>query len=283
MVVRGHHDQTSATLQQIITMLASPHIANTTTPMDTVANTSIQAVSAPPADTSEVTIPSNGSRISSSSSALRIVTSIQTKRCPVACNCQCHISSRYQTPRWISAIIGSLFYASHHTPALDVKPCNSKTCVRSEPSSSLSLTYYFPTWMMRSALVYSSWGNLSGRNSSWMVRMPREIPDYQLCWTLIKMGDKEGMKQLLLRKQLSPWDVDSEGYSVLSVSETNECFMVKSKCKYSQAVQHAVRFSQFEVCSLLLIAGSDWHLKDWLGMYVSSCPFSRMTVVETNV
>lgn len=158
-----------------------------------------------------------GSKISTTQS-IRITTSIPYKRCDSACFCQCHVRTRYQSPTWLSAVVGTLFYSSTSTPALNVRPCNTKTCLRSKSAPSLRLTYYFPAWMMKTALVYSTWGNLGGTNSSWMIKMPREVPLKSPCWRYLHKRNEVAIKQLLVSRQMSPFDVDPNGFSVLYVS-----------------------------------------------------------------
>ncbi|OAL53438.1 hypothetical protein IQ07DRAFT_360737 [Pyrenochaeta sp. DS3sAY3a] len=155
-----------------------------------------------------------GSEISTTQS-IRITTSIPYKRCDSACFCQCHKRTRYQSPTWLSAVVGTLFYSSTSTPALNMRPCNTKTCLRSKSAPSLRLTYYFPAWMMKTALVYSTWGNLGGRNSSWMIKMPREVSLKSPCWRYLHKRNEVAIKQLLVSRQMSPFDVDPNGFSVL--------------------------------------------------------------------
>jgi hypothetical protein len=148
---------------------------------------------------------------------IRITTSVPLKRCDPSCNCQCHARTRYQSPRWLSAVVGSLFYASTNPPTLDKRPCNSTKCFRPQQTNSVRFTYYFPTWMMRSAIVYSLWANLDGENASWFVRMPREIPEASDCWFHIHHGNEDAIKQLLQHRRISPFDIDSNGDSLLVV------------------------------------------------------------------
>lgn len=154
----------------------------------------------------------------SSNQSIRITTSIPYKRCDPTCSCQCHVHTRYQSPPWLSAVVGTLFYSSTRPPALNVRPCNTKTCLRSTSAPRLRLTYYFPTWMMKSALVYSTWGNLGGTNSSWMIRMPREVSLSSPCWRYLHKRNEEAIRHLVVSRQMSPYDVDTNGFSVLYVS-----------------------------------------------------------------
>lgn len=154
----------------------------------------------------------------STSQQVRVTMSVPIKPCDATCNCQCHQRTRYHTPRWLSAVVRTLFYSSFYQPSVDVLLCNILKCSRSRPHSSKRFVYYFPTWMIRSALVFSTWSNLDGRNSSWFVRMPRVIPNAHRIWRHIKDGEDEEIKKLLSTREISPFDIGSDGFSLLSGS-----------------------------------------------------------------
>lgn len=149
---------------------------------------------------------------------LCIRTSLSSGNCNALCACQCHIRIRRQSPRWMSAILGTLFYSASINPALDARPCNVSSCKRSKQQTSVyQFTYYFPTWLARLAITGDVWNNLHGANSSWTIRMPRTIPDGSLCWFYIDRGEAEEIQRMLSERQMSPFDVDEEGTSVLLV------------------------------------------------------------------
>lgn len=208
--------ETSAKLEYIITHMTSPSNANEEAAGEPVTSGESQSLTAL-AECSSARERPRPVMDSALTETLRITTSMPRMVCDLACNCQCHIRMQYRTPQWVSAVIGSLFYSSTFTPAPDVRRCNSTKCFRSKPYSSSRFTYYFPAWMIRTAHVYCSWSNLQGTNSSWVIRMPREISDESKCWTYIEFGRTEGIKQLLMSKDMSPYDVNDMGDSVLYV------------------------------------------------------------------
>lgn len=204
-----HHYETSASLSRITAQLTTVH--NLQVNNSNTTNCKQQKIRS----TLTQSICEDGNFMSTQ---LRITTSMPRKACDRTCNCQCHIRTQFQTPKFLSAVIGTLFYSSTNTPSLDVRPCNITTCLRSQPSSSSRLTYYFPSWMMRTAAVYSMWTSLEGRNSSWFVKMPREVPYGELCWLDIKLGIEEHLFESLKRQEISPYDVRPTGVSLLHVS-----------------------------------------------------------------
>jgi hypothetical protein len=213
-VENNHHLKTSATLQHIITQITAlqekkseRRNSSRNRNESSVALVDFTLAQEKPGEVITSTTPQQ----------LRITTSTPLKPCDSCCNCQCHFRTHYQSPRWLSTVVGTLFHSSTNNPTLDKRPCNSTRCLRSQPMSSMRFTYYFPTWMMRSALVYSTWGNLDGINSSWVIRMPREIPLYRSCWHHIRHGNELKIRQLLRQKEMSPYDIGPDGVSVLHV------------------------------------------------------------------
>lgn len=157
---------------------------------------------------------------SSASSHIRITTTIPRKNCDATCICQCHIRTQFRTPPWLSALVGTLFYSSSYNPSPETRPCNSRFCSRSQSSYSSRFTYYFPTWMMRTALVYSTWDNLDGCNASWMIRMPREISNRSPHWKYISSGSLDRVQNELSEKSMTPFDCgDNDGESLLQVCQ----------------------------------------------------------------
>ena len=162
--------------------------------------------------------------VKSSSSQIRITTTIPRRNCDATCNCQCHVRTQFRTPPWLSTMVGTLFYSSSYTPSPETRPCNSRLCSRSRPYSSSRFTYYFPAWMMRATLLHATWNNLEGRNSSWMIRMPREISDGDYCWDYIYVGSVDLVRKSLSQRTMTPLDVDGNGESVLHVCQILPCF-----------------------------------------------------------
>ena len=215
IVENNHHIRTSASLDHIITQitaLQAKKLEGSSSIRD-INESSVAMV-----DSALTQKQPGSSNTSVVSHQLRITTSKPLKPCDSSCNCRCHIRTQYETPRWLSAVVGTLFYSTTNTPSLRIRPCNSTKCFRAQPASSSRFTYYFPAWMMRSALLYATWGNLDGLNSSWVVRMPREIPLSNPCWHYIKRGNDEKIRWLLDTREMSPFDIGPDGVSVLQVS-----------------------------------------------------------------
>lgn len=160
---------------------------------------------------------SQSSPIVRDTSEISIRTSVRTKSCDPQCPCQCHVRARYRTPAWLSTVVGTMFYESSHSPSIAERPCNFVRCKRSQTSSDVNLTYYFPVWLLRSAVVYATWSNLSGTNSSWTVRMPREVSDEHFVWGLTRNGNTHEFQRMLSQRSITPYDVSTNSESILHV------------------------------------------------------------------
>ncbi|KAF1967742.1 ankyrin [Bimuria novae-zelandiae CBS 107.79] len=120
---------------------------------------------------------------------------------------------------------------------------NTELRVATKRTNFYHCTYHFPVWLLRSALVYTSWNNLSGTNASWALHMPRYVTNDHL-WIHIKKGSISEVKKLLAERVISPYDVEKSGISIL---------------------QWAVLKRKVAISALLAAEGADWHWKDKSG------------------
>lgn len=112
---------------------------------------------------------------SSSATAVRIEATPAYRRCEPFCACQCHIMLAGQTPRWLQAVFGALFYQFTGTPLLYRRPCNSPRCL--PRGGSFRFEYLFPTSILPLILrVTGTWNDLSGLGGSWTLRIPDHVP-----------------------------------------------------------------------------------------------------------
>jgi hypothetical protein len=169
--VDNQYTQMNATLDQILVKIAGGDMTGTAASAQDNQNSQsqIDAVEAG-SYTSESSSPDTSTL--TPGTQLCVTTSLADTRRDVYCPCQCHIRIQGRTPRWMSAIIGSLFYSYQLRPCVQVRSCSLPRCCQKTPSSSY-FTYYFPTWAVRKALVLSSWNDLNGRNASWDIKIPR--------------------------------------------------------------------------------------------------------------
>ena len=78
--------------------------------------------------------------------------SISKGTCDWSCRCQCHPRKGVESPRWLTDLLGTLFYSHTGATFLRLRPCNYPSCIQRE-SASWQLTYHFPQWMMKKAFM----------------------------------------------------------------------------------------------------------------------------------
>ena len=144
----------------------------------------------------------------------------RTKQCTVTmCVCQCHAVSRYQHPRWIAPLIGSLSIGYSGLPYLCTAGCNENMCTKREDAR-VKVTYYFPAWVpyfSRMLSYVGRYNRLDGHGSR--LRMPRVVPSSSNIFMLAQKGNVQGIEKLLSLSEASIHDVIvGEGRSVMHVS-----------------------------------------------------------------
>ena len=148
---------------------------------------------------------------------LSIVMSIAQNKCESFCKCQCHTRTTYSTPRWMKALIGSLYFGYTGTPLLSRRPCDYPLCCKSGAPSS-EFTYQFPLWTVARVFRVSGRSNdLTGVGASWTIKIPRVIPSSSLVFRQIMHGSVEDLQTTFQNHLASPYDVDEDGRSLLRV------------------------------------------------------------------
>ncbi len=77
------------------------------------------------------------------------VQSHQRHFCTSRCNCVCHASRRYRSPRSFDAPLGTLFMGYTGSPRRFTEKCTSSLC----KSRSLKVQYFFPQWFLHDTLA----------------------------------------------------------------------------------------------------------------------------------
>lgn len=139
--------------------------------------------------------------------------------CSWHCQCQCHPRHFSSSPRWLDAVLGTLFYSNTGTPCLRIRSCNEPGCAR-RVVLSCQVTYHFPHWLVSKAITLSSvYNSLSGFAMTWSIGFPRSISVSHAAWRCIEFGDTERFAQLLRHGQVQVNDMaDDDGTSLLLVS-----------------------------------------------------------------
>jgi hypothetical protein len=145
--------------------------------------------------------------------------SISKGTCDWSCRCQCHPRRGVESPRWMTQLLGKLFYSHTGTPLLRLRPCNYPGCIQRE-TASCQLTYHFPRWiMMRAFMLSASYSGLTGISASWSIGFPRIISASHQAWQCIERSQSREFLQLLRNASMSANDMaDDDGTSLLIVS-----------------------------------------------------------------
>ena len=212
IVGQRRHDELSTKIDQVLRCLATGVPSPTTGPPQISDSASIMS------GTSTLISPDGLMEQdgNANSSMVCVKTSIPKRRCDPLCLCRCHARASGRSPQWLAVLLGSMFYVSSGSSQSNKSPCNVNECRQAAEAQS-HVTYYFPPWMIQCSLSFSTWKDLRGPNSSWHVSMPRVIPDSARCWDLIRLGKIEDIRGMLDRGEMSPYDVASDGVSVLRV------------------------------------------------------------------
>lgn len=143
------------------------------------------------------------------------VSSIKPK-CTKYCPCRCHRKSQFHTPLWFERVFGTLFCTYTGMPISVASSCTEETCEGGD--TSFQLTYFFPSWLVSRAIILSvSLNELSGRGAAICISVPRLIPDTSAVWAAVSSGELDPLKCLFKQGLASPFDIDSEGRTLLRV------------------------------------------------------------------
>ncbi|KAK0629239.1 hypothetical protein B0T17DRAFT_181609 [Bombardia bombarda] len=146
---------------------------------------------------------------------IQIQASVQ-QRCSRYCQCQCHRTVDFQTPRWARSIIGSIAMQYNSIPIFDPRRCNVPTC-HSAKKGSLRVAYQFPKWLLNRALsITAIWGSLTNQGAALYLRLPRVINDnlINLAVTFTALERDRGLRishvERLVEYKILPTDIVEE-------------------------------------------------------------------------
>lgn len=204
---------------------------------------------------------------STSARSLRVDASLAGPSCGKFCQCQWHIHTKVQIPRWLCGTLGTMFGSYQGTPTLRTRPCNYRKCRRSTKTTS-HFTFYFPSRILNAAMTFTStWKDVTGAGGSWHVSMPQMIPDQHLVWGAHSWSDGE-ILDLFFARRASPYMVrEGDGFSVLLVSLPKarpEAWLWHFPL-LTIMIKWAIHHWKIEVCRYLLSQNADRHIPDRKG------------------
>lgn len=145
-----------------------------------------------------------------------VISGVARQRCPSLCKCQCHKTSRMQTPSFLQSVVGHLCVQYNSMPFFDRRPCDSWRC-SSNSRVMIRLQYRFPSWMAARAVcaLVSSHG-LNDAGAYLHLKVPRvnNLPGLQ--WA-VRQGNIPWLQRRISGREILPTDVMSNGQSIVMV------------------------------------------------------------------
>lgn len=137
--------------------------------------------------------------------------------CSALCRCQCHRKTEYTSPPWIRPLLGSFLLNYACLPIPRRWKCDLQAC--SSSRSSVSLTYYFPSWLLyRSILLSASINSMTGNGATLHLKVPRILPSLDDMWIDVVWNRATLFRQSYQKTPVFPFDQDEFGQTLLSVS-----------------------------------------------------------------
>lgn len=147
---------------------------------------------------------------------IRVRTTVRQASQPT-CRCQCHKSTRIESPWFMQNLLGS-FFLHYNTHALwDSAKCSHPTCLADTPSR-LVLSYVFLPWLWQRAVnVTAMAGGIHGPGPNIHLRVPRVIEEDHEVWGVVEHAKLARLQYLVSTKDFLPTNVDASGMTVLNV------------------------------------------------------------------
>lgn len=181
---------------------------------------------------------------------MTFITQIQIQnQCCKPCHCRCHARYHARSPTVLAAYLGQLCVAYAGLP-LTIPACTEDDC-RRRPATWVEFQYVFPPRVWEKAIyLFAAATGFGGPVICLTVRNRTEYTQSNSIFQMALVGNLEGIKKLLEKRQASPNDVNS------TYGET--------------ALWWAVKGGHPEVCRFLLNAGADPNIQNDRDMLVFS-------------
>ena len=141
--------------------------------------------------------------------------------CASACNCVCHVRSRFRSPIFLDAVLGSLFVGYQASPWA-AQRCNNTEC--RQGSKKIIYTYAFPQWLLKHAILFNMAYSQPG-GPELHLRLIRVRPKNAAIFSATRLfAYRQGIgvnhiKRLLDNGAASVLDVDTDGVNALQVNQ----------------------------------------------------------------
>lgn len=139
-------------------------------------------------------------------------------QCPSPCSCQCHRVTKTRSPSWFTPVLGAMMVNYNTIPVVRPRKCDNHKCKRA--SSSISLTYHFPSWLCGYYVsLKMSLDSVLGYGAYVYVTVPRFIGAYDKGYFYLFEYVKIDLSLRYFSKNIRYFPRDEVlGFSLLSVS-----------------------------------------------------------------
>jgi hypothetical protein len=163
---------------------------------------------------------------------------LSRRGCRDDCRCKCHARTSYRWPEALRAIVGDTFLNFVGQPAF-VRRCSRRDCRKAKIWSG-EITYVFPSWLLKKIISMS----MISKGPGWSFHMKcvnivRSISDVARYTT---GGDLAGLRMLFSNRLATPYDTESDGWTLLHVSCPNSKAAVNN-CPNISRLQHITGIS----------------------------------------
>lgn len=120
--------------------------------------------------------------------------------CQSACNCACHQTQRFTSPRFLESVFGNLFLGYSGLPSV-FRKCTILGC-RQDSSKLAKMTYRFPCWFWQRA-VNIAFSYTYSAGPEWVLRLTCIRPWDSDWFQFARTGNVKGLKRFIVDKQAS--------------------------------------------------------------------------------
>ena len=145
--------------------------------------------------------------------------------CNPKCPCTCHRWRLFQSPTILKGVAGSLLIV-HNIMFLSRRRCDDAYCFGRREKQVADINYIFPKWICNRTITLSlTTSSIYGLEFT--IRVAKMNPNtMSLYRTATVPGGLDHVKELLEEREISPYDVDENGDTMLHVRRISVYFKI---------------------------------------------------------
>lgn len=136
--------------------------------------------------------------------------------CDTDCICKCHVRRQLNAPGILSKVLGH-GYIQTAGPSMLGTQCDTDSC-KARAAPRLSVQYFLPKWLV-SRMILMLFTSQPGCSPELLLRVPRVVDRRSNdAFLAIRWGDAKDLKAAIRNGSCTPYDVDQNGDTLLTVS-----------------------------------------------------------------